>query len=91
MGDYQFHLLELNKFIFPTKNFRRTEVRIELPKEIVFIRELQQENNTLINETQNLKAKKIENDIFSVSDTGILGKRNSEFSQQESNLRPSDY
>ena len=29
-----------------------------------------------------------ENDIFSVSDTGILGKRNSEFSQQESNLRP---
>ena len=32
-----------------------------------------------------------ENDIFSVSDTGILGKRNSEFSQQESNLRPSDY
>ena len=34
----------------------------------------------------------IENDIFfSVSDTGILGKRNSEFSQQESNLRPSDY
>ena len=29
--------------------------------------------------------------IFSVSDTGILGKRNSEFSQQESNLRPSDY
>ena len=32
----------------------------------------------------------IENDIFSVSDTGILGKRNSEFSQQESNLRPSE-
>ena len=32
-----------------------------------------------------------ENDIFSVSDTGILGKRNSEFSQQEWNLRPSDY
>ena len=31
------------------------------------------------------------NDIFfSVSDTGILGKRNSEFSQQETNLRPSD-
>ena len=29
------------------------------------------------------------NDIFSVSDTGILGKRNSEFSQQELNLRPS--
>ena len=27
-----------------------------------------------------------ENDIFSVSDTGILGKRNSEFSQQESEL-----
>ena len=58
MGDYQFNLLELNKFIFPTKNYRRTEVRIELPKEIVFIRELQQENNTLINEPQNLKAKK---------------------------------
>ena len=31
-----------------------------------------------------------ENDFFSVSDTGILGKINSEFSQQESNLRPSD-
>ena len=30
------------------------------------------------------------NDIFSVSDTGILGKRNSEFSQQESNLQPSE-
>ena len=29
--------------------------------------------------------------FFSVSDTVILGKRNSEFSQQESNLRPSDY
>ena len=29
--------------------------------------------------------------FFSVSNTGILGKRNSEFSQQESNLRPSDY
>ena len=28
--------------------------------------------------------------FFSVSDTGILGKRNSEFSQQETNLRPSD-
>ena len=28
--------------------------------------------------------------LFS-NDTGILGKRNSEFSQQESNLRPSDY
>ena len=27
---------------------------------------------------------------YSVSDTGILGKRNSEFSQQESNLRPSE-
>ena len=26
-----------------------------------------------------------------MSDTGILEKRNSEFSQQESNLRPSDY
>ena len=36
------------------------------------------------------KDKKLENDIFSVSDTGILGKRNSEFSEQESNLRPSD-
>ena len=28
---------------------------------------------------------------YSVNDTGKLGKRNSEFSQQESNLRPSDY
>ena len=33
----------------------------------------------------------IENDVLSSNDTGILGKRNSEFSQQESNLRPSDY
>ena len=29
----------------------------------------------------------IENDVLFVNDTGILGKRNSEFSQQESNLR----
>ena len=29
--------------------------------------------------------------FFSVSDTDILGKRNWEFSQQESNLRPSHY
>ena len=28
---------------------------------------------------------------FSVSDTGILGKRKFDFSQQESNLRSSDY
>ena len=26
-----------------------------------------------------------------VSDTGILGKKNSKLSQEESNLRPSDY
>ena len=32
-----------------------------------------------------------ENDVLFSNDTGILGKRNSEFSQQESNLRPSDY
>ena len=32
-----------------------------------------------------------ENDVLFSDDTGILGKRNSEFSQQESNLRPSDY
>ena len=31
-----------------------------------------------------------ENDVLFSNDTGILGKRNSEFSQQESNLRPSD-
>ena len=31
----------------------------------------------------------IENDVLFSYDTGILGKRNSEFSQQESNLRPS--
>ena len=29
-----------------------------------------------------------ENDVLFSNDTGILGKRNSEFSQQESNLRP---
>ena len=29
-----------------------------------------------------------ENDVLISNDTGILGKRNSEFSQQESNLRP---
>ena len=29
--------------------------------------------------------------IFSVSDTALLSKRKSKFSQQESNLRPSDY
>ena len=34
---------------------------------------------------------KLENDVLFSNDTGILGKRNSEFSQQESNLRPSDY
>ena len=28
---------------------------------------------------------------YSVSDTSILGKRKSEYSYQESNLRPSDY
>ena len=32
-----------------------------------------------------------ENDVLFTNDTGILGKRHSEFSQQESNLRPSDY
>ena len=32
-----------------------------------------------------------ENDVLFSNDTGTLGKRNSEFSQQESNLRPSDY
>ena len=32
-----------------------------------------------------------ENDVLFSNDTGILGKRNSEFSQQELNLRPSDY
>ena len=31
-----------------------------------------------------------ENDVLFSNDTGILGKRNSEFSQQESNLRPSE-
>ena len=30
-------------------------------------------------------------DVLFSNDTGILGKRNSEFSHQESNLRPSDY
>ena len=34
---------------------------------------------------------KSENDVLFSNDTGILGKRNSEFSQQESNLRPSDF
>ena len=33
----------------------------------------------------------IENDVLFSNDTGILGKRNPEFSQQESNLRPSYY
>ena len=33
----------------------------------------------------------IENGVLFNNDTGILGKRNSEFSQQEWNLRPSDY
>ena len=33
----------------------------------------------------------IENDVLFSNDTGILGKRSSVFSQQESNLRPSDY
>ena len=33
----------------------------------------------------------LENDVLLSNDTGILGKRNSEFSQQESNLSPSDY
>ena len=33
----------------------------------------------------------IENDVLFSNDTGILGKGNSKFSQQESNLRPSDY
>ena len=37
------------------------------------------------------KQGKHENDVLFSNDTGILGKRNSEFSQQESNLRPSDY
>ena len=32
-----------------------------------------------------------ENEVLFSNDTGMLGKRNSEFSQQESNLRPSDY
>ena len=32
-----------------------------------------------------------ENNVLFSNDTGILGKRNSEFSQQESNLRPSVY
>ena len=32
-----------------------------------------------------------ENDVLFSNDTGKLGKRNSEFSQQESNLQPSDY
>ena len=32
-----------------------------------------------------------ENNVLFSNDTGILGKRNSEFSQQESSLRPSDY
>ena len=34
-----------------------------------------------------------ENDVLfsNANDTGILGKKNSEFSQQELNLRPSDY
>ena len=31
-----------------------------------------------------------ENDVYSVNDTGILGKK-SDCSYQESNLRPSDY
>ena len=31
------------------------------------------------------------NDVLFSNDTDILGKRNSEFSQQESNLRPSHY
>ena len=35
--------------------------------------------------------KQQQNDALFSYDTGILGKRNSEFSQQESNLRPSDY
>ena len=35
--------------------------------------------------------KQQQNDALFSNDTGILGKRNSEFSQQESNLRPSDY
>ena len=33
----------------------------------------------------------LENDVLFSNETGILGKRNSEFSQQESNLQPSDY
>ena len=33
----------------------------------------------------------VENDVLFSNDTGKLGKRKSEFSQQESNLRPSDY
>ena len=32
-----------------------------------------------------------ENDVLFSNDTGKLGKRNSEYSYQESNLRPSDY
>ena len=46
-------------------------------KELLFVSFLQSQLN--------------ENDVLFSNDTGILGKRNSEFSQQESNLRPSDY
>ena len=38
-----------------------------------------------------LRYSNVENDVLFSNDTGILGKRNSEFSQQESNLRPPDY
>ena len=41
----------------------------------------------LCEETKNV----YENDVLFSNDAGIPGKRNSEFSQQESNLRPSDY
>ena len=37
------------------------------------------------------KIQKSENDILFSNDKGKLGKRNSECSYQESNLRPSDY
>ena len=65
---------------------------ISLPK-FLFLRFLFPGNKK--NDTQSNKVignkNKNENDVLFSNDTGILGKRNSEFSQQESNLRPSDY
>ena len=87
---------QLNQLKLPTVDMtqnqlhhgRKTSLETEANKIVLIVILLIVVSREILQSILNIRVRKV---YFSVSDTGILGKRKSECSYQEPNLRPSDY